>query len=332
MRPGFTEESFVQKLTERFKVASPLLGIGDDCAIIPKDASMAWCVTTDALVEGVHFLPLTISARHLGYKSIAANASDIAAMGGKPLYAFLSLGIPKSCDSDFLDGFLDGIEEGLKEMGIKLLGGDTVGSLSHVFINITMVGEAALDKIKKRAMGKVGDFVCVDGYLGESAAGLDILLHDFEKTHDAAYASLLEAHRHPKAHVAEGEWLAQHTSVHAMMDLSDGLFTDLPRLLQASQCGATINLEQLPLSSSFKHYCNAKDKNPFRLAVEGGEEYCLLFTVAPSQASSLNEAFRSHFGRAFYPIGTLNSELSVTHYLLNGKPELLHAVPFQHFS
>lgn len=318
------EEGFIQMLKKMF----PSNDIGDDCAILPlKDSKNVWLLTTDALIEGNHFLNSTISPENLGYKSVMVNVSDIAAMGGKPLYALLSLGIPSSTDKSFLDAFLHGLKKALKENDLILIGGDTISS-PQMFINLTVIGEELQENVKRRDGGEAGDIVCVDGYLGDSAAGLHLLLHS---SNEKSPASLIEAHQRPRAHVPEGLWLACQPEVHAMMDISDGLYTDLSRLINASKKGCRIDLERLPLSSDFFEYCKDAKLDPLCTALEGGEEYCLLFTVAKKNVLPLNEAFKKQFGRNFWPIGELTSKPQKALYYLNGSPQSIQLRPFEHF-
>lgn len=322
---NFSEESFIEQLQRRFPAPSPLLGIGDDCAIIPQKGKEAWLVTTDSLAEGTHFLPKTLSAYDLGYKSAMVNLSDIAAMGGTPAFAFLSLGLPAKQEA-LLAPFLDGLERAFKEEGVVLLGGDTVATRSDLFINLTVMGRAPLARIKRRASGKVGDLICVDGPLGDSAAGLQLLLES-----GRGDERLLAAHQRPYAHVQEGLFLSHSKAVRGMMDLSDGLATDLPKLCRACACGARIDLENLPLSEPFVRFCLERERDPLTLACEGGEEYCLLFTVEPSALERLQQRFVKRFDRPFWPIGHLTAEPGVLTYLEGARHSLaLH--PFQHFT
>lgn len=323
---NLTEDSLIAALKTRFQVPSPLVGIGDDCAIIPQ-GEYGELLTTDALIEGVHFLKSTLSSKDLGYKSIMVNVSDIAAMGGTPLYALLSMGLPREISPDFLPSFLEGIEEALRATHVHLIGGDTVASLQHIFINITIVGRVKLKEVKRREGAKPGDILCVDGYLGNSAAGLADLLKGAKSS-----SVVLEAHQRPRAHVGEGCWLAQSEQVHAMMDLSDGLAMDLPRLLEASKCSARIDLEKLPISSALSDWCKRTQKNPYSMAVEGGEDYCLLFAVAPGHLEKLKYAFQKQFGRPIFPIGQLRAPADCkVRYFLDGVACDLEVNPFQHF-
>jgi thiamine-monophosphate kinase len=316
------EEGIIELLKKDFPAPLPLVGIGDDCAIIPiPGTEELFLVTTDALVEGTHFLSTTISPHDLGYKTAAVNLSDIAAKGGTPLYAFLSLALPKSTDLSFVQDFLKGLKEGLGST--LLLGGDTVSSSNEIFINLTLIGKCHKNQVKKRDQAKAGDIVCIDGYLGDSRAGLDVLQKGLK-----GFPTLVQAHQRPRTHLEEGQWLATQASVHAMMDLSDGLATDLPRLLKASNLGCQINLETLPISPACKEFF----QNPLPIALAGGEEYCLLFTVAQDQFNSLAKAFKAKFGRPFFPIGKTVELPKELIYLSSGEPVLIDSIPlFKHF-
>lgn len=316
------EEGIIELLKTAFPTPSPLIGIGDDCALIPIEGSQeAFLVTTDALVEGTHFLSTTISPHDLGYKTAAVNLSDIAAKGGIPLYAFLTLALPQETDLSFVRDFLQGLKEGLQST--LLLGGDTVSSPEGIFMNLTIIGKCITSQVKKRDQAKIGDIVCVDGYLGDAMAGLEVIQKGLK-----GFPSLVQAHQRPHAHLEEGRWLSSHPSVHAMMDLSDGLATDLPRLLKASQVGCEIDIEKIPISTP----CQEFYPNPLPHALGGGEEYCLLFTIAEGQLNSLNQAFQTRFGTPFFPIGKIVKNPRNVVYKSNGQPARVDSLPlFKHF-
>lgn len=295
------EDSFIQQIIAQF----PHSGIGDDCAVIPP-----WLITTDALVEGVHFIKDQIPPQALGYKTVAINVSDIAAMGGKPLYAFLAIALPSSTSTTWLEGFMQGIKEACEKWAIELKGGDTVGSQRDLFINLTLIGQA--NKVKYRHQAERGDTIYVTGPLGNSGGGLKALQKGVKNDF------LIHSHYHPEPSIEKGIELASLDDVHAMMDISDGLDIDLRRLLKASQKGAILNLDQIPLSRELTQACVKEGWDPLELALTGGEDYCLLVTAA----GEINA----------FPIGTITDKPEELMYLKGNKKFELHYNGFNHWT
>lgn len=303
-------------------------GIGDDCAIIPTNDGKSTLVTTDMLIENVHFIRSQISPFDLGYKSLAVNLSDIAAMGGVPLYAFLSIGLTSDLDLSWIDSFFNGMAELAKKEHVYLLGGDTTRSKSDLVINITLIGEMDSAKIKRRSQAKVGDVICCTGPLGDSGAGLQVLLNHLPE--DALTHPLIIEHHHPKPHLKEGQWLANHPAVHAMIDVSDGIDSDLKRIMESSQCGAKVDLESLPVSTNLKLACDRYDWNIFDLAASAGEDYCLAATISKEEFPAISKAFQSCFGAPLYEIGEITNDKQLI-YTLKGKAITLKKHGFDHF-
>lgn len=273
------------------KVPDGIRGIGDDCAIIPQTTGRDTLVSTDMLIEGSHFLMEDADPWQLGWKSAAVNVSDIAAMGGKPIATFLSIALPKGLSVKWIRAFMEGYGKITELYGIPLLGGDTTSSPDRLCINVAVLGEAASGTAKLRSTAKPGDLICVTGTLGDSAAGLQAILRNAQR--DSMVKTLIERHYLPHPRVAEGLALAQCDGVHAMMDISDGIGSDLRHILEASgtddeALGARIELGALPLSAETKTFCSRHGLDPYELATSGGEDYELLFTVEPSAEASLN--------------------------------------------
>ena len=278
-------------------------GIGDDCAVIAKDANQSWLVTMDTLVEGVHFDLRWHPPEKLGRKSVAVNISDIAAMGGEPLFIFLSLGLPKGFDPSWLQSFSNGISEACKENKCFLAGGDTVRSMEGILITITVIGEAPADQVVYRNNAAVGDAIWVSGSLGMAAAGLALCKKECD--HDISQLNnLVEAHLNPIPRVRLGRLLAENKIVHAMMDLSDGLATDLSQLCKESGVGAVINAEKLPVDPALKEVSQQIDKEPLDLALRGGEDYELLFTAVPEAEKEI-KALGVRAGVPLSQVGTI---------------------------
>lgn len=300
------EEEIVGYLAKRFPVHEPLIGIGDDCAVLPN----GMLVTTDGLLEGIHFIKEQIPPRDLGYKLVAVNVSDMAAKGGSPKYAFLTMALPLSTDAKWLKEVIDGIAEACAKWDIQLLGGDTDGSKRDLFFNLMLIGSGA--EIKYRHEAKPGDTICVTGYLGDAGAGLRALQKQIAET--PAVRTLIHAHFHPEPSPAEGQWLAKQEKVHAMMDISDGLDLDLNRLIKASKCSALVERTKLPLSTPLLETCEKHHWDTSELALSGGEDYCLIATVAKGDYESLSKQFHNEFGHPLFAIGEITDKMSPVVY------------------
>lgn len=321
------EFNFIRHISECLnqKLPKEVTGIGDDCAVVPLDKENALLLTTDQLIENVHFVKELLKPYELGYKSLAVNLSDIAAMGGKPLYALLSLGMPVNLDIEWTDQFINGLKELAHAENVFIIGGDTTRSPGPIFISLTVIGKCAASKIKRRSSAKPGDVVCCTGFVGDSGAGLKILLENLP-----ANPKLIEAHCSPRAQLKEGMWLAEQSGVHAMMDLSDGINSDVQRIMEASHCGAQIDLDRLPLSKVFLEACEKYDWMPQELGVISGEDYHLLVTIDPEAYSNISKSFENEFKRPLYEIGKIikGSELV---YLKGDVPYELRTTGFEHF-
>ncbi len=324
------EFGFIRKVSEKFRanLEPGIVGIGDDCAVIPQ-GERSLLITTDMLVEDVHFLRDVISPLDLGHKSLAVNLSDIAAMGGISKYAFLSIGLPESIELSWADSFLEGFNSLAKEFNVILLGGDTTRSPGPIIINVSILGEARSDQIKLRSGARAGDIICVTGYLGDSAGGLKAILE--KKTIDADVQYLFTQHHRPAPQLIEGQWLASNSWVHAMMDVSDGINSDLKRIIESSKCGASIDLKDLPISPTLTRVSKNFGWNALEMAAIGGEDYCLLITVEQSSFEKLSIEYERRFHSKLYPIGKITDRIGQLDYKKNGQPYSLETEGFHHF-
>jgi thiamine-monophosphate kinase len=304
-----------------------LEGIGNDCAVIPFRDHLSYLVTTDLLNENVHFIKSKTNPADLGYKSLAVNFSDIAAMGGKPQYAFLSLGLPPDTSLDWVNAFLTGFRQLTQETGVLLLGGDTTRA-QQIVINILLIGLIETSHIKRRSQARTGDLICCTGNVGDSGAGLKVILEGLPQ--DDLAQSLVQAHVRPRPHLEEGIWLAEQAGVHAMMDLSDGIDSDIQRIMEESHCGAHIQVESLPLSSALRGVSQRCGWQAENLGLTGGEDYCLLVTIDPKEFLFLQQAYSHFFQRHLFQIGTI-LDTPILRYTLHGKSFTLQQSGFDHF-
>ncbi|MFI3294439.1 MAG: thiamine-phosphate kinase [Rikenellaceae bacterium] len=273
----FGEFSLISYIKDLFSdiPSGDILTIGDDCSVLPYSGDQLLVVTTDMLVEGVHFLRDRISAFELGAKSLAVNLSDVASMGASPLGVTLSIAVPSTLDDDYMKEFLRGVHSS----GVLMLGGDTTSSLDRFTISVTALGLVSSDCLKLRSGARVGDRIYVTSALGDSAAGLYCLINDLDSD-DLDVSSLIAAHHNPSAHLSQGLALGSLPMVHSMMDISDGVASDLVHILEASGCSARIDLSAIPISDCLSRFCRSRDLDPLRFSLSGGEDYSLLFTAS----------------------------------------------------
>ena len=289
-------------------------GIGDDCAVLPVSASESWVVSTDMLTEGTHFLLDKIPPRQLGYKTLAVNISDIAAMGASPIGSFLSISVNRQIDRNWLAEFSAGYGEASKACSMPLLGGDTVSSRNGIVLNVTVIGKADNRHIKRRNGAKTDDMIFVLDNLGDSAGGLKII-QSSAGPRNAEEEMLVLRHYRPPLFLREAQWLGTLPQVHAMMDLSDGIAKDLRHILEASGVGADINTAAIPISSALQTLSREQGYDALQLALCGGEDYSLLFTVENGFADAFERLFHKKFGYLPHRIGRITSHHELLQWL-----------------
>lgn len=305
------ERDIIQCLLARCGVEQNglLRGIGDDCAVIEKNEQRSWLVTMDTLVESVHFDLNWHPPEKLGRKAVAVNVSDIAAMGGEPVFIFLSLGLPRGFDPSWMNSFSQGITGACREYGCMLAGGDTVMSREGVLITVTVIGEVPADQVVYRRGAFPGDVIWVSGSLGMAAAGLEICRNGITSA-VTSLQPLVEAHLNPQPRVRLGRQLAESRIVHAMMDISDGLATDLSHLCAQSGVGAQIYSDRLQASPALLEATSLLRQDPIDLMIRGGEDYELVFTSSPDAESEI-AALAESTGVAVTAIGTIVNQQGV---------------------
>jgi thiamine-monophosphate kinase len=325
------EFGFIERFAHRFEDLLPpfSMGIGDDCAILPANEEYDLVFTTDMLVEDIHFLRDRISPLDLGHKALAVNLSDVAAMGAQPIGSFLSIAIPQTIEVEYLDMLLEGYHQLSEKYKLPLMGGDTTRSPEKLILNISVVGRVAKGKAKLRSSAKVGDIIAVTDTLGDSAAGLQLILKEINDSKDTEW--LISRHNRPEADVEEGIWLGQQTGVHAMMDVSDGIASDLNHILKASQKGADIELNGLPLSQELLNVSETNKIDALELATSGGEDYCLLLTVDQEQFDFISNAFEKKFGKKLFEIGKVTDESGNLKWLMEEEEVKMNKGGFNHF-
>lgn len=306
-----------------------VLGIGDDAAAVETSGEPLTLMTTDLMVEGVHFLRDRMTGAELGHKVLAVNLSDIAAMGGTPLDAYVSLAVPEDCDSVYLDGVYAGMKALAARYAVNILGGDTTRSRTDLVINITLRGVAVADQLLRRDGARVGDVLCCTGNLGDSRAGLENLLAG-GCTKEEPFCSLHRVHVLPEPHVEEGRFLSG-LGCRAGMDISDGLSSDAKHLARASGVGLRLYAERMPISEALHSYCAQRGGEAWEYALNGGEDYVLLCALSPDRFESVSEAFRERFGRPLAQIGELTERLECEWVDASGTVHVLQPGGWDHF-
>ena len=269
------EFGFIDYINAVFPVPEGTVGIGDDCAVLPAGEGEL-LFSTDLLMEGVHFLRSESSPEDVGWNAAAVNLSDIAAMGGKPVATFLSIALPKDAQGEWAERFIEGYRQISSQYDVPLLGGDTTSSLRDIAVNVGILGRCQSGKRLMRGGAKVGETIYVTGPLGDSAAGLQAILKGIRRSEDVK--TLIERHKRPLPRVDAGVILIQSGKVGAMMDISDGIASDMRHIMKASKVGAVIELDRLPLSSELISVCAEQGWDRYWLSTSGGEDFELLFT------------------------------------------------------
>jgi thiamine-monophosphate kinase len=303
------------------------LGIGDDAAVIRSRPGTEWVFSCDQFVENVHFLTAVTPPEAIGYKALARATSDLGAMGARPRFFLLSLSLPTERTGVWLDRMTGGMSRAARQFGLTLAGGDTArspSSNSTVALNLMVIGEIAAGHSVGRSGARPGDALFVSGRLGGSQLGLDLILRGIAQ--ERRWRRLLAPHFYPKPAIELGCWLAERRLASAMMDISDGLSSDLFRLCQASGVGARIDQEKLP-GVAVPAGLRSRGLDGLTLALHGGEDYGLLFTVGKRHLASVPRAFR---GQRITRIGEIFAGSGVT-LLTDGATSVLEPRGWDHF-
>lgn len=296
------EFGLIDRIQKRFPPpASSVLGIGDDAAAILPSKKQHLLLTTDTLIEGVHFDPAFSTFQQVGYKSVMVNVSDIAAMGGAPRYILISLGLTDRQTVEAIDQLYKGIERASRETGLDLVGGNIAFSTGPFFISPTVVGEIPKKEMVTRAGAEEGDPLYVTGTLGDAAAGLALLKKGIDTK---PFGRLTRRYRAPQARWREGRLLAKARIPSAMIDLSDGLSSDLGHLMERSGLGAEIDAARIPLSPRLRRAALQIGVDSIEYALNGGEDYELLFSVPERKLKKLERMIKNRLISA-YRIGKM---------------------------
>lgn len=315
-----------------------LIGIGDDAAVVRNSAASNLIMCSDLVVEGVHFRRDWSDPFSIGYKALAATISDVAAMGGVPRFALVSLALPRETAADFIDDLIEGLFSIADAYDVAIVGGDTSSSPGPLFIDTVLAGECEDGRAVTRGGAKEDDLIFVTGSLGASEVGLKLLEQqrasyrddrsDGEKRFEEERAEAVSHHTRPEPRVAFGAAIGRAGFASAMIDISDGLSTDLKNLTTASNCGAVINSGSIPVAGCVKLL--ARDigaLDPLSIALKSGEEYELLFTTPQKNRSEI-KALSAQLGVPISEIGKIIKEQRLL--IDNGKLAELAIAGWEH--
>lgn len=310
-----------------------MVGIGDDAAVYRIDDERVHIVTTDALLEGIHFDRMMMPMPYLGSKCIAVNVSDIVAMNGVPRYATVVLGIPDNMTVEDVEALYAGIRTACETYGLEVVGGDTTAS-HGLSISVTVIGEARAEDIVTRSGAKPGDLLCVTGEVGASFAGLKVLLEQRRQLQEQGedFTPDLESFRHvirrhlvPKARLdLVRDWSERRTRPTALIDISDGVASEVNHICSSSGIGAEVHVAAIPIGLETRHVADEYDADVDTFALFGGEDYELIFTAPREVTEQMDE-------ESFSVIGRITAESDVLAKLADGTTIPLGMGGYQHF-
>ncbi|MFI5303953.1 MAG: thiamine-phosphate kinase [Nitrospiria bacterium] len=326
------ERKLLKNIFKKFMRPIPGLkvGMGDDAAIVQPRLNRDLVYTTDTLIEKIDFDFNYTTYEQVGHKAMTANLSDIAAMGAFPKYYLLTLGIPSATTVSHVLNIIRGADRVAQRYSAGLIGGDLSES-PVLIVSITLIGEIkpALPILRRSAVPD--DILYVTGTLGDSKAGLEILKRSGMNKTDLGDKYLIRRHLAPDAKMKEGQLLSKNRLAHSMMDISDGFYTDILNLTEASGVGADIHLNELPLSSPLLKYGKSRNVNPVLIALSGGEDFELLFSVSPRNLKKLNQFILSKKINA-KAVGKVTQKKGIRYLDKNGKVLKVKKSGFEHFA
>jgi len=325
------EFGFIERIAPLGNIRSHgvVKGIGDDCAVMSLGVPEYLLLTTDLLVERVHFLMDWAPPETIGAKALAVNLSDIAACGGRPLDAFISIAVPDHIDLEWLEGLYHGMSDLARKYDVNLLGGDTTGSRADLVINVAVTGLVPCEEVLFRHTVRPGDAIVITGPLGESGAGLE-LLRDSLDIPQKIGQPLVRAHLEPRPHIKEGRALASSGACTAAIDVSDGLSSDLRHLCVDSGVGAVIYEDRIPQSEALQQAADMIGKQPMEWILGGGEDYVLIAALKPDMVERLRE-IAAEEGWRIFPIGEFTAGSGMELVRLDGTRRSFTAEGWDHF-
>ncbi len=327
------EFALIARLQQRLQSTAPVQlvrGIGDDCAVLRPTAGTDLLVTTDTQEEGVHFRRDWSTPQDIGWRCLAVNVSDIAAMGGNPLGAVIALAVPATLEVAFVEALYDGLQELATAYNCPIIGGNVSKASEHLAVTITVLGDVPSGHAVYRSGAQVGDEIWVTGDLGGAKAGLEVLLHP-EMVTGLSTSSVLRRYRRPCPRLREAHYLRQHGVLHSLIDISDGLSSDLAHICTESGVSAQLEAAQIPVSEEVRHVARALQVAPLSMALHGGEDFELCLTAPAGSLSLIQKVFAAQFQCPLVRVGTIQPGRGVTLRLPDGTQQPLSARGYDHF-
>jgi len=306
------ESGIIKMIYQKPKDKNILVGIGDDAAVV-KIGKKIGVITTDTLVEGDHFNLSYFTPEQVGMKAIEINVSDIVSMGGAPKYALVSLALRKEMDSRFIDGLYKGMRKAAEKYGVEIIGGNLTHA-NQIMIDIDLIGFVKKQNLSLRSDAKPGDFILVSGDLGASTAGLKLFLKRIK-----GHSYVKKKHLEPKAHPEKVQKFLQY--INAMIDVSDGLASEVKHICEQSIVGATIYADNIPIRDETRKAAKAVNSDALDYALYGGEDFELVYTVSEKNLPKVRG----------YLIGEITKKKGIR-ICKNGKEKPLKKHGYDHFA
>ncbi|MDP8237815.1 MAG: thiamine-phosphate kinase [Candidatus Hatepunaea meridiana] len=330
-------ESGLIRLTGHFNLNRPeriITGIGDDCAVIRNNEGKLQLLTTDVMIDGVHFLRDRHKPQALGEKLLAISLSDIAAMGGEPREAIICAMLTADLEVNWLEDFYTGLNDIAKRYNVNIVGGDTSQHPDRLTFALTLTGIVEEKNVIHRSGGKPGDLIFVSGTIGNSDAGLQIIKNKTADISEEHLEFLINSCIRTEPRVELGQVLSKSGVVTAMTDISDGLAVDLPNICRAGGTGSELIVEYIPISSALKDFCKSQNESPIEFALKSGGDYELLWTINPNGIEIIEELAKRSDLPPITHIGRLvdDNQSKVTIIQPGGQKEILQSGGWQHFS
>ena len=317
-----SEFEFIETIRARYSLTK----IGDDCAVLPKDGKTDLVITTDLLVEDVDFKLAWSRAKFIGHKAAAVSLSDVAAMGAKPVWALLSIGVPERIwKTDFVEKFYDGYFRLARKFNVEIVGGDVSKTPDKIVVDSIVAGEVKKGKAVLRSGANVGDLI----FVGGAAGGLKLLQDGarYDSSEKIWRKHLLLKQLQPFPQILSGEFLRSNNLATAMIDLSDGLSGDLAHVCRASKVGAKIFADKIPFDKKLNPIAQSFDEK-IDFALNGGEDFELLFTVNPKKYFRYQNEFKK---RKFFQVGEITANAVIIELIESEKSRILEPKGFRHF-
>jgi len=321
-----SEFDFIETIRRRYSLSK----IGDDSAVLPKNSKADLVMTTDLLIEDIDFRLDWTTPEFLGHKALAVSLSDVAAMGAKPVWAMLSIGIPKAIwKTDFVEKFYDGYFRLAQKFNVEIVGGDISETPDKIVVDSIVAGEAKRNKAVLRSSAKDGDLIFVTGSLGGAAGGLRLLEQNFryDLSEEIWRKNLMLKQLQPIPQSYNGQFLGEQNLATSIIDLSDGLSSDLAHLCRASKVGAKIFADKIPINKNLCGLTKSFDEK-LNFALNGGEDFELLFTINPKKKIRFENELKNH---NFSHIGETTANAEIIELILDGRSSVLEPKGFRHF-